>query len=83
MRQEDLKFDVNLGNIVRPCLTLRKRKIQNKIYSLISIIELILQKQRKPKVEHLNPGFLTECWWLTPVILATGKAEIRRITVQN
>jgi hypothetical protein len=23
------------------------------------------------------------CWWLTPVILATQEAEIRRITVQS
>jgi hypothetical protein len=26
---------------------------------------------------------LAECWWLTPVILAIQKAEIRRIVVQS
>jgi hypothetical protein len=26
---------------------------------------------------------MTRCWWLTPVILATQEAEIRRIMVQN
>jgi hypothetical protein len=26
---------------------------------------------------------LAGCWWLTPVILATQEAEIRRIEVQN
>jgi hypothetical protein len=26
---------------------------------------------------------LKRCWWLTPIILATQEAEIRRITVQN
>jgi hypothetical protein len=25
--------------------------------------------------------FVAQCWWLTPVILATWEAEIRRITV--
>jgi hypothetical protein len=25
----------------------------------------------------------TRCWWLTPVILATQEAEIRRITVRS
>jgi hypothetical protein len=28
-------------------------------------------------------GFLGECRWLTPVILATQEAEIRRIEVQS
>jgi hypothetical protein len=27
--------------------------------------------------------FLARCWWLTPVILATQEAEIKRITVQS
>jgi hypothetical protein len=26
---------------------------------------------------------LAGCWWLTPIILATREAEIRRITVQS
>jgi hypothetical protein len=26
---------------------------------------------------------LARCWWLTPVILATWEAEIRRITVRS
>jgi hypothetical protein len=25
--------------------------------------------------------YITRCWWLMPVILATWEAEIRRITV--
>jgi hypothetical protein len=29
--------------------------------------------------EHMG----ARCWWLTPVILATQEAEIRRIEVQN
>jgi hypothetical protein len=32
-------------------------------------------KTRKQKVAR--------CWWLTPIILATQEAEIRRITVQS
>jgi hypothetical protein len=27
--------------------------------------------------------FQAGCWWLTPVLLATQKAEIRRITVRS
>jgi hypothetical protein len=26
---------------------------------------------------------LAKCWWLTPIILATQEAEIRRIEVQS
>jgi hypothetical protein len=26
---------------------------------------------------------IVKCWWLTPVILATQEAEIRRIMVQS
>jgi hypothetical protein len=28
-------------------------------------------------------GLLTGCWWLTPVILATQEAQIKRIAVQS
>jgi hypothetical protein len=31
-----------------------------------------------PKQKHWE----SQCWWLTPIILATQEAEIRRITVQ-
>jgi hypothetical protein len=31
---------------------------------------------------HLKIIIVARCWWLTPVILATQEAEIRRISVQ-
>jgi hypothetical protein len=31
----------------------------------------------------IKKGKLARCLWLTPVILATQEAEIRRITVQS
>jgi hypothetical protein len=31
----------------------------------------------------LRSGTLARHWWLTPVILATHEAEIRRISVQS
>jgi hypothetical protein len=34
------------------------------------------------KNNNKNKGYVwARCWWLTPVILATQEAEIRRITV--
>jgi hypothetical protein len=33
--------------------------------------------------EERRKNEVTGCWWLTPVILATQKAEIRRVTVQS
>jgi hypothetical protein len=32
---------------------------------------------------NIKKSGLTGHWWLTPVILATQEAEVRRITVQN
>jgi hypothetical protein len=37
------------------------------------------KKKKKKKKERQIAG----CWWLTPVILATQEAEIRRIAVQS
>jgi hypothetical protein len=34
-------------------------------------------------VESVLSCALARCWWLTPVILATQEAEIRRIMVQS
>jgi hypothetical protein len=36
--------------------------------------------QKKKKKEYRNVG---RCWWLTPIILATQEAQIRRITVES
>jgi hypothetical protein len=35
------------------------------------------------KIFILKISFLTRHWWLTPVILATQEAEIRRLEVQS
>jgi hypothetical protein len=32
---------------------------------------------------HGSSGHRARCWWLTPVILATQEAEIRRIVVRS
>jgi hypothetical protein len=31
----------------------------------------------------IKNNFVDNCWWLTPVILATWEAELRRIKVQG
>jgi hypothetical protein len=42
-------------------------------------IETKKSKQKKSSLKQTE----TRHWWLTPVILDTQEAEIRRITVQN
>jgi hypothetical protein len=41
-------------------------------------------KNKKIKIKKKNKiKKIVGCWWLTPVILATQEAEIRRIVVQS
>jgi hypothetical protein len=42
-------------------------------------------ESHKPETVKIIIGKKNEagCWWLTPVILATHEAEIRRITVRS
>jgi hypothetical protein len=42
----------------------------------------MLQRIKK-FAQFLKIRILAGCWWLTPVILATQEAEIRRITVRS
>jgi hypothetical protein len=37
---------------------------------------------KSPVIQSTQKQLCTGCWWLTPVILATYEAEIRRIAVQ-
>jgi hypothetical protein len=41
----------------------------------------VKKRARTKGVQVLKNEFLAGRWWLTPVILATQEAEIRRITV--
>jgi hypothetical protein len=36
---------------------------------------------RETKFREIEINLAARCWWLTPVILATQEAEIRRIVV--
>jgi hypothetical protein len=37
----------------------------------------------KPASMDINSGFSTGRWWLTPVILTTQEADIRKIVVKS
>jgi hypothetical protein len=41
---------------------------------------MVKQRLNQPALES---GIVARCQWLTPVILATQEAEIRRIAVQS
>jgi hypothetical protein len=41
------------------------------------------QRRVKGKKALFSRRETTRCWWLTPIILATWEAEIRRIVVQG
>jgi hypothetical protein len=45
-----------------------------------------VEKKKKEELEHLRLKIKREPgagWWLTPIILATQEAEIRRITIRS
>jgi hypothetical protein len=45
----------------------------------ILLVELLIQVRT---YMNCKKGYRAWCWWLTPVILATQEAEMRRISVQ-
>jgi hypothetical protein len=51
------------------------------------ILQAYLKGQKyldtKVRVERYKKRKYGSCWWLTPVVLATQEAEIRRIVVQS
>jgi hypothetical protein len=56
-------------------------KRQNKIASKVQFLHFI--NGFVNELSDLSTPPIARCWWLTPVILATQEAEIRRTVVQS
>jgi hypothetical protein len=63
---------------------LTTKKLRGMVFILngqLKIGSSVIEEQEEKGCWGINSLCQAGCWWLTPVILATGKAEIRRIKV--
>jgi hypothetical protein len=58
--------------------------LQSFVYKIMIIFLIHPLTMLMNQTQFHFEGFLSvRCWWLTPVILATKEAEIRKIVVQS